>query len=164
MLLKVNTLQYTCTEKYRNLMSRYLLVSCTTLNTRRWPRILGEEPNINDMSNPKEISGSQWDGKRYTYLARLCDVYRHCFSRKHEPLNRLFCDLYSISFLCIPRINFSRRLFICAKIINTSVLCYCQKYQISVTKYVNFVAPLKKRKANFFTNVGLTFIFSTWMT
>ena len=99
-------------------MSRYLFVSCTTLNTRRSPRILGEEPNINDNLNSKEISGSQWDGKRvhrYTYLARLCDVYRHCFSRKHEPQNRLFCDLFSISFLCIPRINFSKRLFICAK-------------------------------------------------
>ena len=79
------------------------------------------------MLKPKEISGSQWDGKRYTYLARLCDVYRHCFSRKHEPLNRLFCDLFSISFLCIPRINFTKRLFICAKIINTSVLCYSAK-------------------------------------
>ena len=149
MPLKVNTLQYTCTEKYRNLMSRYLLVSCTTLNTQRWPWILGEEPNINDKLNPKEISGSQWDGKRfhlYTYLARLYDVYRHCFSRKHEPQNRLFCNLFSISFLCIPRINFSKRLFICAKITNTSVfVLLCQKYQISVTKYVNFVAPLKEK-------------------
>ena len=105
-------------------MSRYLLVSCTMRNTRRRPRILGEEPNINDKLSPKEISGSQRDGKRYhryTYLARLCDVYRHCFSRKHEPQNRLFCDLFSISFLCIARINFSKRSFICAKIFNTSV-------------------------------------------
>ena len=104
------------------------------------------------MLKPKEISGSQWDSKRYTYLARLCDVYRHCFSRKHEPLNRLFCDLFSISFLCIPRINFTKRLFICCKNhqYECVVLLY-QKYQISVTKYVNFVALLKKRKSNFFT-------------
>ena len=120
MLLKVNTLQYTCTEKYRNLMSRYVLVSCTTLNTQRWPRTLGEEPNINDKLNPKEMSGSQWDGKRfhlYTYLARLYDVYRHCFSRKHEPQNRVFCNLFSIFF------NFSKRLFICAKKLPIRVRC-----------------------------------------
>ena len=34
---------------------------------------------------------------------------------------------FSISFLCIPRINFSKHLFICAKITNTSVLCYSAK-------------------------------------
>ena len=79
MLLKVNTLQYTCTEKYRNLMSRCLLVSCTTLNTRRWPRILREEPNINDMLNPKEISGSKWDAN-VTRTWRVCVfVFLFCF-------------------------------------------------------------------------------------
>ena len=129
MLLKVNTLEYTCIEKYRNLMSRYLLVSCTTLNTWRRPRILGEEPNINDELNPKEISGPQWDGKLYTATRtwRVCVTFTDCFSRKHEPQNRLFCYLFSISLVCIPRINFSKRLFICAKIINTSMLCYSAK-------------------------------------
>ena len=129
MLLKVNTLEYTCIEKYRNLMSRYLLVSCPTLNTWRRPRILGEEPNINDELNPKKISGPQWDGKLYTATRtwHVCVTFTDCFSRKHEPQNRLFCYLFSISLVCIPRINFSKRLFICAKIINTSVLCYSAK-------------------------------------
>ena len=78
MLLKVNTLEYTCIEKYRHLMSRYLLVSCTTLNTWRRPRILGEEPNINDELNPKEISGPQWDGKLYTATRtkRVCVTFQ----------------------------------------------------------------------------------------
>ena len=149
MLLKVNTLQYTCTEKYRNLMSRYLLVSCTTLNTQHWPRILGEEPNINDKLNPKEISGSQWDGKRfhlYTYLARLYDVYSHCFSRKHEPQNRLFCNLFFHFVSLYSWHKFQQTSFyLCKNYQYECVVLLCQKYQISVTKYVNFVAPLKEK-------------------
>ena len=47
--------------------------------------------------HPREISGSRWDSKRFhrhSYLARVCDVYWHCFSGKHEPQTRLICDLF----------------------------------------------------------------------
>ena len=103
--------------------------SIPLLNTRRRPRILGEEPNINDELHPREISGSRWDSKRFhRYLARVCDVYWHCFSRKHEPQNRLICDLFfTFSFLCILRVNFSKSLFIVAKIIKTNVFRYSAK-------------------------------------